>query len=263
MLFFTKKKEVKRPIPVEEVVELSRKGKTDKEIIRQLKSEGFSYDEIEKAMLLAMKSSVGKKEEKPETKQPAQQPVQQQPFPQGPSLPVGEDFSHLNKVHSGSQYSSQQLEQNPQPQQPQQFQQEMNVDVDMEPVDVNNIVEDIIQSIVDEKWEKIDAKMKEIEKELAATKKYVSSIKIPESQNIDKSELDLKFKEIDTKLEDLEVRVGALEKSFKQLLPSLVENIQNLSNIVDTLKKRHEDLERKALEHIYGEQKPWNTPTKE
>ena len=246
MLFLTKKKEKDRPLPIDKVVELSKNGKNDNEIIRELKSEGYTYDEIEKTMLLAMKSSVKKQN----TNQKNQVQFQQQPQPQqlnqqfsqnnlqGLSLPEGEDFNHLN-------------------------QQNQPIEMEENTVDVNSIVEDIIQSIVNEKWERVDTRIKEVEKEMEATKKYISSINIPKEQEIDKGELDTKFKEIDTKFDDLEVRIGALEKSFKQLLPSLVENIQSLSNIVEELKNKHEELEHKTIEHIYGEKKPWESSIKE
>ena len=254
MLFLTKKKKEERPLPTDEVVKMSQSGMSDKDIIRHLKSEGYTYDEIEKAMLMAMKSTV----KSPKPKQSEQSASEQLNVPQSaqfnpsfggaqsqmPSLPQGESFENL---------PSQPSVQEP----PQDFSQSVE-----DTVDINNIVEDIIQSMVNEKWEKIDARMKEVEREMEDAKKLLSNIKTEKKQEVSKEEIDEKFGELDTKVEDLEVRVGALEKSFKQLLPTLVDNIQNLSNIVETLKKRHEDLEKKTLHHIYGDDVPWSDSIK-
>src|SRR3989344_6884793 len=57
---FGKKKneETLKEIPVDEVKSMSKKGMTDHDIIKTLKSKGYSYEEIEKAMLQAVKIGV-------------------------------------------------------------------------------------------------------------------------------------------------------------------------------------------------------------
>ncbi len=249
MLFLTKKKKKSRPLPIDEVAKLSKSGMNDKDIIKHLKSEGYTYDEIEKAMLMAMKSSVKSKNENNvgQAKQ-TENTFGDSQFQntQMPSIPQGESFEHLGAEHNAQMNA------------PTDYTQSM---VD-NTIDINNIVEDIIQTMVNEKWEKIDARIKEVEREMEEAKKIISSLNMEKKEEINKDEIYGKFEEIETKLEDLEVRTGALEKSLKQLLPSLVDNIQNLSNVVETLKKRHEDLEKKAMRHIYGDDVPWNDSIK-
>ena len=56
MLFH--KKQAKGDVPINEISEMTRKGMSDKDIIKNLKGRGYSYNDIEKAMLSAVKTGV-------------------------------------------------------------------------------------------------------------------------------------------------------------------------------------------------------------
>ena len=97
MLFHKKPKEEKMNAPVEEVQKMTRKGMSDKDIIKHLKSKGYSYEAIEGAMLKAVKESV---EEEPrisrmETESPASENV----F----------DFPQMSQMQPPQQYAEPQM----------------------------------------------------------------------------------------------------------------------------------------------------------
>ena len=59
MGLFHKASKERGEVPVEEVQKMTRKGMSDKDIIKHLKSKGYSYESIESAMLRAVKDGVG------------------------------------------------------------------------------------------------------------------------------------------------------------------------------------------------------------
>lgn len=67
-MLFQKKRE--GPVPIEEIQQLTAKGLSDRDVIKKLKGEGYSYDAIERSMLQAVKEGVG---EGPRVEQPQQQ----------------------------------------------------------------------------------------------------------------------------------------------------------------------------------------------
>ncbi len=58
MLFGSKKPKEEKAIPIEEVQKMTKKGMSDKDIIKHLKGKGYSYESIEGAMLKAVKEGV-------------------------------------------------------------------------------------------------------------------------------------------------------------------------------------------------------------
>lgn len=63
-MLFHKKRE--GPVPIEEIQQLTAKGLSDRDVIKKLKGEGYSYDAIEKAMLQAVKEGVGEEPKREE-----------------------------------------------------------------------------------------------------------------------------------------------------------------------------------------------------
>ncbi len=72
-MLFHKKQE--GPVPTEEIQQLTARGLNDRDVIKKLKGEGYSYDSIEKAMLQAVKEGVGEEPATP-TEAPAEEPDQ-------------------------------------------------------------------------------------------------------------------------------------------------------------------------------------------
>ena len=190
MLF---KKKEPRELPINEIQELSSKGASDKEIIKKLKSEGYSYDTIERSMLQAVKAGVDQPE-----------PVQEQ---------APADVFQEEQGMSG-ELSLAELE---------------------ETVSPEIVVEELVEGVVEEKWQKAESRLEGMEGEIS---KIYARLKQAEQRPVNAPVRDERIDDYSERLEDLEARIGGLEKAFKQFLPALTRNIESLSNMIHEMKQR-------------------------
>ena len=219
-MFFKKKKALEeREIPVEEAKRLFQSGMSDKDIIKKLKSEGYSYSEIEKAMLSAVKEGISP---------PSQMSTPQMASPEASFEPSLEPTIMSEEV--------------PEPTE--------NIGIEEVPEEPpETLIEEVIESIVDEKLEgMVSERMKkiggEIEKAKSELNQLRESMKDIKKPDVDTSRLD----EISNEIEDLQARVDGLEKAFKQFLPTLTSHIENLSKIIDELKKISGSMSKNEVE---------------
>ena len=205
-MLFGKKQDTSK-VPIEEAKQLSSQGLSDKAVIEELKKRGYSFEAIQKAMLQMVKDTA-----EPEPQLPQLEPME-------PELPKLDDLG-------------------PEP------------NADLPPIDegsddVENpedIVEELVEGIVEEKIKPFSKRMDKLEEKLAGLKADIEKVQEIKKQNINIAEMSMKISEFETKMMDFSVRIGALEKAFKQLLPSLVDNVHSLSRLVHELKKGHEEL---------------------
>jgi prefoldin subunit 5 len=198
--------ESKKPISVEEIREMSARGLSDKDIIKTYKSRGYNYDEIEGAMLQAVKEGVGSDYSKQ-----SQQESMENMYPQQ------EEFMPPVLDQQNSQVLPEE---------------EVNPEV---------IVEELVEGVVEEKWKKFAQGIERTQKELDLMKTNLKQMhnKMDQmKQPKDTSEIEAQLNEISERLEEFEARVGGLEKAFRQFLPSLTKNIENLSNIIHEMNKK-------------------------
>ncbi len=217
MLFFGKKKEDERTVPVDEVERMARIGMSDKDIIKNLKSQGYSYSEIEKAMVSAVKKGVGEQPLFPEQQQQQslQAPVQrneQQPrqLPQLPDLPEAPSLEEELGLAEGPEM-------------------DMNPEV---------IVEELVESVVEEKWQKFEDRIDRLEDEIIKLHTKLKEMSQITGQPVVHTKEDAKVQELSEQLEEVQARVGGLEKAFKQFLPTLSRNIESLSEMIHELKEK-------------------------
>ena len=229
MLMFGKKSESK-PVPIADIQAMTKRGMSDKDIIKSLKSRGYSYNDIEKAMLTAVKSGVS--EERP-SKQP--QAADRDFSTDFGDEPQNESFDNMGTedIFAGQapvqqQYSNQQPGYQDLPQLSQEPQQP---------------VEELIEGVVEEKWqrfqeelgrfedglEKLRADVAIFEERIEATKKESPA-----------AEFETRAMELSDRMDDLDARVGGLERAFKQFLPGLTRNIESLSALVNEIKAKQE-----------------------
>jgi len=210
-MLFGKKKEQK-PLPMDEVKAMTSKGMSDKDIIKDLKHKGYSYKDIEKAMLETVKEGV--EPEAMPVAQPFEQAELEQPQPQGFELPT--------------------------------FEEEIPQEMEGDQSDV--IIEELIEGIVEEKWGKFEERISKIEDSIehinAQLKQYGSELSVP--RVAPSKELEFKVNDLSNAFEDLEARVGGLEKAFRQFLPSLTRNIESLSQMIHEIKEKSGRLEMEA-----------------
>ena len=205
-LFHKKMKEIK-DVPIDEVSRMTKKGMSDKDIIKHLKSKGYSYEAIEGAMLKAVKDNVDDVPRQVETEAPAMNDIFEMPHPeysQSPAMEAMPDFG-----------------------------------AEIEQPEV--MLEELIEGIVEDKWRKFDDRLKKIDDNFDRIRAEIKQFEVKLDQNRRESpthELDGRMADISDQLEDLEARVGGLEKAFKQFLPSLTRNIESLSHMIHDMKDK-------------------------
>ena len=136
------KKEPKQ-LPVDKIRTMTRMGVGEKEIVKQLKSEGYSFSEIESAMMQVMKEGVGA---------PAQQLMQQS----------AQDES-LNLAWPRLERPEEMFPQS-------------------EELSPEAAMEDLVENIVYEKLEKYERRMKELNENLDAIKERLRSVEHAEEE---------------------------------------------------------------------------------
>ena len=216
MGLFHKKPKEEKDVPTEEVQKMTKKGMSDKDIIKHLKSKGYSYEAIESAMLRAVKDGVDDEPRAPnmmETEPPAMNNVFDIPMEFSQSPP----------------------------------QTEMEVPEDTRGQEV--MLEELIEGIVEDKWKKFDDRLKKIDDNFDKIRAEIKQFEVRLEQSKKDSpsrDLEARMVDISENLEDMEARVGGLEKAFKQFLPSLTRNIESLSQMIHEMKERqvmHEEVE--------------------
>ncbi len=218
-MFFQKKK--KEGSPVEEVQRLTTTGLSDKDIIKKLKSEGYSYEQIEQAMLQAVKQGVG----------PNQSPFQ--------------NYPQQNYAQPSSQGSIEDVYSKDAEEEPMQFP-ELEVPAQQEGLDISPeaIVEELVEGVVEEKWQKFQQRIEKTESEISRMKVMLEQHKETAVQPM--PDVGPRLSEMSEQLDDLQARVGGLEKAFKQFLPSLTQNIDSLSKMIHEMKQKQHGMELRA-----------------
>ncbi len=211
-MFGGKKKELDNPVPLDRVRAMSRTGMSDKDIIKQLKSEGYSYNEIEKAMLQSVKEGV--------SNEPFAQPYRS-PSESGFEVP-----SQLSLPTFDEDTGDKQVQDILNDMKPGTLEGEASPEV---------VMEELIEEIVQEKVSKTEERMKQMENTISLLKTEVKHsedmfITAPSERGLPKDAED--------KIEELEARIGGLEKAFKQFLPSLTKNIEELADMIHEMKER-------------------------
>ena len=217
VLFGNKKKADVKDVPVDEVQKMTRKGLSDKDIIKQLKSKGYSYEAIEGAMLKAVKEGVDDEQPRMVQRLDTEPPATENFF----DAPPQQDFPDMTQPA-----------------------QEMAFDVDPDVM-----LEELVEGIVEEKWGRFDDRLKKVDDNFDRIRAEIKQFEMKLEQSKRESpnrDIDGKMNGISEQLEDMEARVGGLEKAFKQFLPSLTRNIESLSQMIHEMKDRqtvHEELE--------------------
>ncbi|MFH8080272.1 MAG: hypothetical protein QXO84_00095 [Candidatus Aenigmatarchaeota archaeon] len=197
-------------IPTDKVKDLSSKGFSEAEIIDILRKDGFSSEEIDRALTQALKIGATGEEEMPQnffTSQPQdnfQEPPLFQPF----------------------QQETQQV------MQPQEYY-----------VPQNYISEELIESIVHEKMSDLDERLiefknkyNELERKLADLRNQLSIVAKGGKER--ESELISKVDNLKESVEELSAKLSSLEKTFKDALPSLIESVRALTDLVHEMRKK-------------------------
>ncbi len=244
MVLFFQKKPVQRYqpaappqeyIPVDIVQKLASQGMPDPEIISQLRAQGFSPMQIDRALSQAIKSAVSRSQSyiqqttPPERLMPGPQvrtAIEPMSFPETPLF----DFS-------------------PQQQMPQEFTFEETpqefVESPETPKQVSGpeiTLEEVIEGVIADKWksfervlQELDQHDQQLEQKIEDMRKQVDDMRalVGKSEQTFVGKLD----EFGGHIGGIESRIGSIEKAFRDFLPDMTENVRTISDIVEKLKK--------------------------
>ena len=257
---FGSKKEVKvgkGEIPVEKAKNLLMRGFSEIEVIDTLRKEGYSPEEIDKALMQAVpevKASLTPSASSPTSTitnptNPAANPVVT------PATPISQTSNITSQTIQ--QTSSQPLYQsistpNTLIQQPSEKNYETPIaknfekteKVSMEEIlpNVDYVsLEEYLDYLIKEKISELNKrlietnlKFKDIEERLISLKEEIENIKKGTKDDINKILNEIRFNR--DSINDLSLQVETLNKTLKELLPSLVESVRLLGEIVQKLK---------------------------
>lgn len=245
-------------VPVDEVKALRAQGKADRDVIVELKKKGYSFEIIEKAMLQVLKGGVNS----PGTAQGAPGAAgstggygapQQGASPRPPFSPQQGAFGTqppgmVQRPQAGFASGP------PQAYSPGLPQRENIIPpmslsaagggvlpLEAEVGNPTDIIEEVVEGVVDEKFEKADQKFESMTKELNKGREDYEALKTLMLSSLQKRDKDIEdlrqnIKSMKEEIEDLLVKSAALEKAFKQFLPDITEKVrmQNTEKRIET-----------------------------
>lgn len=189
-------------IPADRVKELSDKGFSEPEIIDVLRKEGFSAEEIDRALTQALELKIsGAPESQPGL------PAFGQPQPQAPQIPQIPEPS-LQYPQTPEGYGT----------------------------------EELVESIVHEKMADIDEKLAEFRVKHADLERNISNLHhqlliLTKGTSQTEQTIVAKLDSLKDSLIDINARMSSLEKAFKDALPALIESVRSLTDLVQRFKK--------------------------
>jgi uncharacterized phage infection (PIP) family protein YhgE len=210
-LQFLKKKKAevigKGFIPIDRVREMSSKGFSEPQIVETLLKEGFTVDEIDKALTQALRTSVsGPTEKKEEVKLPTlEEIVKEEKMPEVPEKPLAE--SYPEHYPEAERYSTEEY--------------------------VDYLVQARVSEIV-EKIKEIDLKYSELEKRIENVRSQLDEILKARSE--EQKQILSRIDSFNENVNEMSIKVSGLEKVFKETLPALIESVRALSELVQRLK---------------------------
>ncbi len=206
----------KESLTPEKIASMRASGMSDRDIIKKLKGLGYSYDEIEKAMLSSLKSEVSssKHEEKPT---PTNHGTDVENIFEPPQVKE-EQVAPIETLLEPEQQPG--LFQEPEP--------ELSI-------------EELVEGVINEKWEIFEKELRNLKFDQEKLVKEIEEIKNAINKLSEEKQnpvLEKKINELNKRFDELDSRVSGLEKAFRQFLPSLVQNVRILSELIDKMKKK-------------------------
>lgn len=200
-------------LPVDKVKQLSSKGFSEPEMIDILRKEGFSSDEIDRALTQTL--TIGVTGEEHNEKLPTLKELQTQPFSssgENPPLFVPQQEPANQPVYQ--QYYPQE----------------------------DYSTEELVEAIVQERMMELDDKLGDFREKYSGMERKISDIHhrleiISKSRSQRDDVLLAKADSMKENLAEIEAKISSLEKAFKDTLPALIESVRSLTDLVQRLKR--------------------------
>lgn len=221
-------------LPTDKVKELSTKGFAEPEIIDVLRKDGFSSEEIDRALTQSLKIGVTGEEES-----------QNLPTLKDLNYQEGNDFQNQGEQFLPSLPMPQQ-----QPMMPQEQQYASNLPPQMaqpqeyysQPQQPELITEELVESIIHERMGELDDRLGEFKNKYNDLERKIldlhNRLVIVSKGRTDKDEeIISKIDSFKDTLEDMNARLSGLEKTFKEALPALIESVHSLTDLVHEMRR--------------------------
>lgn len=213
--FLKKEHGGEKGVPTDRVRELSNKGFSELEVIDVLRKEGYSPEEIDRALSSSLRSGI--------TSLPQQQT--KQAAKDGPKLPTLEEIApqrtEMPEMPEASDAGNEQYDY----EQPEAYQTEEYIEYV-----VKDRLGDTNKSI-----DEITLKSKELEKRIENIHEQINVL--IQTRTAEQTQLLNRIDSFRGAMEDIEIRLGGIEKAFKDTLPALIESVRGLTDLVQRLKR--------------------------
>ncbi|MBW2977662.1 hypothetical protein KY331_02345 [Candidatus Woesearchaeota archaeon] len=203
-------------VPTAIVIQMRKQGLTNNQIVQTLQREGYSSSQIFDAMSQADIKGIVEKPGEGTAVEPGPAPAMPPPMPEGPAMPPTGAPPPMPPTTPGAPPSG-------------------------APSASKEEMEEVAESIIDEKWEEL---MKAVDKIVAWKETTDAKItKIEQKMDDLKSEFDAlhkgilgKIEEYDKGIKGVGTDIKAMEEVFKKTLPTFTENIHELSRVTKQIK---------------------------
>jgi len=196
-------------------------GYSEEEVRQELQGQ-YSPQDIQDAINQAVKSSATSNQEGPE--------------PMTPYEGSQENVSPMDEGYGQEEQEPMEEEQPPMSLEEQAGGGEMN------PSSPDANIEEMVETIVAEKFQDVEAEFENayseidnIKQRLADMESRVEELEIRDDE--DQTQFIQKVDEMEDHIDQYQSRIGGLEKAFQQVLPSLVDNVRDLTSLVQEMKQ--------------------------
>lgn len=223
-------------IPVDIVQRMASQGMPEPQIISQLRAQGFSPMQIDKALSQAIKSAVTLPQSNQMRSAPPERIV---PGPQVRAaiepvmLPEPPSFDFSPQQQTMPQEFT--FEENPQ-----QFAEKPEVPQQVSGPEIT--LEEVIEGVIADRWTSFEKRMsgldqrdQQLDQRIEDLRKQVDDARalVSKSEQTFVGKLD----EYGGHIGGIEARIGSIEKVFKDFLPELTDNVRTISGIVEKMRK--------------------------
>lgn len=215
------------------VENMFQQGYNEEEIKQELQGQ-YSSQEIQQAVNNTVKNNA--------TPDDGPDPMTPYQSEDDPVSPMDEGYDEEPQQQAPQPQQNQQMPQsNPPQQQPQPIQQEGgNGGNAGAPVDQN--VEELIETIVAENFQRVTAEFENVYEELDALEEEIEDLEhrihdLEVRDDEDQEQFVEKVNEMEEHIDSYQSRIGGLEKAFQQVLPNLVDNVRDLTQLVQEIKQ--------------------------
>lgn len=215
--------------PTDRVLDLSKQGKSDAQVSEFLSKEGFAASDINKAYTGAVKSAVA-----------------------APAPTASQQFAPLSEVSQASvtdfEIPSQSAETYP-VEMPQEAEtQESGWTPEVPETGIMGIappstgeLEEIVESVVEEKWKDLQERLEDMHERIDAMESKITTLGVQyntlkDAGASERGSIGSKIDEYKDSINGIEARIGSIEKAFKETLPSMIDSVKSITEVVEKLK---------------------------